>query len=231
MLPAPTERTAIAHPLHTSVLIAAMAAWTLSGKMTAGRMRASASPHVIPLYLTSILFEWAVLAYIVWGIRRHGASLETVLGPSWTSPGRFFKDLGIAALFWFVSGLLLVLFSRLLRADTAAQVQFMLPRTNVEVAVWILVAITAGVCEEALFRGYLQRQFIAFTGSVPLGLTLSAIIFGAGHAYQGLRSATLIGIYGLMFSLLAERGKSVRPGMMAHAWQDTLSGIALRFQK
>lgn len=190
-------------------------------------MRASTSPHVIPLYLTSILFEWAVLAFIVWGVRRHGASMETVLGPSWTSLARFFKDLGIAATFWFVSGLLLVLFSRLLRADTAAEVQFMLPRTAVEIAVWILVAITAGVCEEALFRGYLQRQFIAFTGSVPLGLILSATIFGAGHAYQGLRSATLIGIYGLMFSLLAERRKSVRPGMIAHAWQDTLTGIVL----
>ncbi len=194
-------------------------------------MRASASPHVVPLYLTSILFEWAVLAYILWGVRRHGASLETVLGPSWTSLRRFFKDLGIAAAFWLVSGILLVIFSRLLRADTAAQVQFMLPRTAVETAVWILVAITAGIREEALFRGYLQRQFIAFTGSVPLGLILSSIIFGAGHAYQGVRSATLIGIYGLMFSLVAERRKSVRPGMIAHAWQDTLSGIALRFQK
>jgi hypothetical protein len=231
MVAAPAQRTAIAHPLHTIVLVVAMSLWTLSGKMTAGQMRASASPHVIPLYVTSILFEWAVLAYIVWGVRRHGASLEAVLGPSWTSPRRFFKDLGIAAAFWLGSGILLVIFSRLLRADTAAQVQFMLPRTTVEIAVWILVAITAGICEEALFRGYLQRQFIAFTGSVPLGLILSSIIFGAGHAYQGVRSATLIGIYGLMFSLVAERRKSVRPGMIAHAWQDTLSGIALRFHK
>lgn len=205
--------------------------WTLSGRITAGRMRASATPHVIPLYITSILFEWAVLAFIIWGVRRHGGSLEAVLGPSWTSARRFFKDLGIAVAFWFVSGLLLVAFSRLLRADTGAQVQFLLPRTSVEVAVWILVAITAGICEEALFRGYLQRQFIAFTHSVPLGLILSAVVFGAGHAYQGLRSATLIGIYGLMFGLLAERRKSVRPGMMAHAWQDTLSGIALRFRQ
>ncbi len=193
-------------------------------------MRASATP-LIPRYLTSILFEWAVLAFIVWGVRRYGASLETVLGPSWTSARRFFKDLGVAIAFWFFSGILVVFFSRLLRADTGAQVQFMLPRTAVEVAVWILVAITAGICEEALFRGYLQRQFIAFTSSVPLGLTLSAILFGAAHSYQGVRSATLIGIYGLMFGLLAERRKSILPGMMAHAWQDTLSGIALRFRQ
>jgi hypothetical protein len=93
------------------------------------------------------------------------------------------------------------------------------------------VALTGGICEEALFRGYLQRQLIAFTGSVPVGLILSAIVFGAGHAYQGVRSAALIAIYGLMFGLLAEWRKSVRPGMIAHAWQDTLSGLFLSLHK
>jgi hypothetical protein len=194
-------------------------------------MRAAESPHLISLYITSILFEWAVLAFVVWGVRRHGGPLAPVLGARCTSLRQFLRDLGIAAAFWFVSGLLLVLFSRLLRADTATQVQFMVPHTNLEVALWILVALTAGVCEEALFRGYLQRQFIAFTGSVPAGLTLSAIVFGAGHIYQGVRAAALIAIYGLMFGLLAEWRKSVRPGMIAHAWQDTLTGLFLGLRK
>jgi hypothetical protein len=107
----------------------------------------------------------------------------------------------------------------------------MLPHTNIEVALWMLVAITAGICEEGLFRGYLQRQLIAFTGNVPAGLILSAIVFGAGHAYQGLRSAALIAIYGLVFGILAQWRKSVRPGMIAHAWQDTLSGIVLAIRR
>jgi hypothetical protein len=227
----PPERTLIAHPLHTLVLIAAFSGWAFLGRITADRMRASGSTRLISLYITSILFEWAVLCFVVWGVRRHGGSLAAVLGPRWTSPRQFLRDVGIAAAFWFVSGIFLVLFSRLLRADTAPQVRFMLPHTNAEVALWVLVALTAGICEEALFRGYLQRQLIAFTGSVPAGLILSAIVFGAGHIYQGVRSTSLIAIYGLMFGLLVEWRKSVRPGMIAHAWQDTLTGLFLGLRK
>ena len=68
----------------------------------------------------------------------------------------------------------------------------------------------------------------ALTGSAPAGILLSAAIFGAGHAYQGPRPAVLIALYGLMFGLLAHWRKTVRPGMMAHAWQDTMSGLILR---
>ena len=41
----------------------------------------------------------------------------------------------------------------------------------------------------------------------------------------------LIGIYGLMFGLLAWWRNSLRPGMMAHAWHDAFSGVVLRMLK
>jgi hypothetical protein len=47
------------------------------------------------------------------------------------------------------------------------------------------VAITAGICEEIVYRGYLQRQLSAFTGSLPIAVCLQAAIFGAAHLYQG----------------------------------------------
>jgi len=45
------------------------------------------------------------------------------------------------------------------------------------------------------------------------------------HVYQGYRVGTLVGLYGTMFGILAHWRGSVRPGMMAHAWQDSVSGI------
>ena len=39
----------------------------------------------------------------------------------------------------------------------------------------------------------------------------------------------VIGIFGAFFGILAHFRKSLRPGMMAHAFQDSLSGIALFF--
>src|SRR5260370_1270632 len=87
---------------------------------------------------------------------------------------------------------------------------------------------TAGICEEIIFRGYFQRQFSAWTGNVSAGVLLSAAAFGAGHIYQGWRSAIIILVYGLLFGILAETRKSLRPGMMTHAWHDGFFGLAGR---
>ena len=46
-----------------------------------------------------------------------------------------------------------------------------------------------------------------------VGIALSAVIFGAGHAYQGWRNATLIAVGGALAGALAYWRKSVRPGM------------------
>ena len=74
-------------------------------------------------------------------------------------------------------------------------------------------------------RRYLQRQFCAWIGSIPAGVLLSAAVFGAGHIYQGGKPAIVIAVYGVLFGILAEMRKSLRPGMMAHAWHDTIIGL------
>jgi membrane protease YdiL (CAAX protease family) len=62
-----------------------------------------------------------------------------------------------------------------------------------------------------------------------VGLVSSAIIFGAGHGYEGTWRMVLIAIFGAMFGILAHVTKSLRPGMMAHAWHDAFEGFLLRF--
>jgi uncharacterized protein len=88
--------------------------------------------------------------------------------------------------------------------------------------------VTAGICEEAIFRSYLQKQFTAWTGNETAGLFLSAAAFGAGHGYQGAKATVVLAAYGLMFGILAQRRKSLRPGMITHALHDTLAGLAVR---
>ena len=63
------------------------------------------------------------------------------------------------------------------------------------------------------------------TKSAPAGILLSAATFGAAHAYQGFRMTILIAVYGAMFGILAYWRGSIRPGMIAHTWQDTLNGV------
>jgi uncharacterized protein len=79
-----------------------------------------------------------------------------------------------------------------------ARVSFLLPRTRAERCWWIALSVTAGVCEEIVFRGFLLHYLA--THAPQIGITgaavLSSIAFGLGHLYQGLRSAALTALVG-----------------------------------
>jgi uncharacterized protein len=95
----------------------------------------------------------------------------------------------------------------------------------VETGLWVIVSVTAGFCEEVVFRGYFQKQFFALTGRRDLAVVLQALIFGLAHLYQGVTSVITITVYGTMFGILAVITKSLRPGMIQHACEDVFSGI------
>lgn len=216
----------VASPIHTISLLLILGAWAFLSWFAAGRIRVTANPHRVPMYLLTMFSEWLVFTYVLAGVRRTGGSISLVVGNRWSSGPQLVRDIGIAAAFWVISVGILALFALLLHIDSSSRtVQFMLPHGVLELALWVAVSVSAGICEETIFRGYLQRQFIAFTRSAPLGIVLGAVTFGAGHAYQGWRLTVLIGIYGLMFGVLAYWRGTVRPGMIVHAWQDSFSGI------
>lgn len=73
-----------------------------------------------------------------------------------------------------------------------------LPGTRREKIVWVFISITAGVCEELLFRSLMFYYFpLLFPGISIIGVVMiSSLLFGLGHCYQGVKgvlSATLMG--------------------------------------
>ena len=222
----------VASATHTIVLIAVITAWSWWGYFSASRMRDAEHPHRVAMYLLTMLWEWSVVAYIFWGVKKHGVSARELIGGRWNSAAAVFKDMAVAAGFWIIAVVVLFCAAIALHVDRSGRtIGFMLPQSGLEIFLWLLLSSTAGFCEEVMFRGYFQRQFKAWTGNIPAGVVLSAAAFGAGHIYQGVRSATVIFIFGLLFSILAEMRKSLRPGMLAHGWQDGLSGLLLRLVK
>jgi hypothetical protein len=105
------------------------------------------------------------------------------------------------------------------------------PTNATECFLWLLLSVTAGVCEEIIFRGYLQRQFSNLFGKAAIGAMFSSLCFGLSHGYEGARSMFLITIFGALFSVLALRMRSLKPGMIAHAWHDLLTGYAIAMLK
>jgi hypothetical protein len=221
---------AIAGPFHMIVVLAALAAWAL-GPQLFGRPLMRLGLRPAELYWVTAATEWLVLAIVALGVWHSGAPISTILGNRWHSMREVLRDAAVAAVFWITALLLLWLLSLIWRFAPTRNLQALLPQDRTDLILWVGLSITAGVCEEAIFRGYLQRQFIALTRSAPAGIALSAALFGAAHAYQGARMILPLGLYGAMFGVLAYWRRNVRPGMIAHAWHDTLFGIAVNLMR
>jgi hypothetical protein len=111
--------------------------------------------------------------------------------------------------------------------ETIRELLELAPANGIEIAAWGALCLIVGFSEELAFRGYLQSQGIALLHSMPLGVLLSAIVFGFAHGYQGLRGMCLIGAFGAMFSIITLMRRSLFPGILAHAWHDFLMGLLL----
>jgi uncharacterized protein len=219
----------IASPLHTVVMLVILAGITVLAYLSMHRAEGMQLPNHLVFYLPTLVWEWLAFGYIYWGVRRHGKTYADVAGPRWKNAKEFFRDVGIALLTWVVAAVVLYVTGQLLHATGSVEAAKRLsPHGALEDTVWIALAITAGICEETIFRGYLQRQFTAWFRNRAIGVPLSAICFGAGHIYQGVRSAIVIGVFGLIFGILAELRGNIRPGIILHAAQDGFAGFAVR---
>ena len=226
VLPEPERHSRIASPIHTIILISVQAGLLYLGKARAHSMATTGTTDHISLYVRTMAVEWLLLGFVILGVWRAGSPLHTVLGERWRTAGQFGRDLGIAVLFLIASIMLDSTVGSLLHGDTPNRaVHAMLPAGGLEMVLWVALSLTAGICEEAIYRGYLQKQFMALTQNVPAGIMLSAAAFGTAHLYQGWQQATQIGLLGAMGGILAYWRRSTRPGMIAHTLQDVLGGF------
>lgn len=219
--------------LYTAGLVALLLSFSFLGQ---DRVARHASGGHALFYAATIVEEFVLLGLVWIGARIAKLRLRDLIGGRWKSFEDFLLDLAIAAAFWILSVAVLFGLGFLLGLAKGAQMdearrlmQALAPNNVPELVVWILLSTTAGFCEEIIFRGYLQRQFTSMIGNLWLGMLASALIFGLSHAYEGRKRMILIAVYGALFGTLAILKKSLRPGMMAHAWHDTFAGVGLYF--
>jgi len=222
-------RGAIAPWWNTALLVLLIAATSVFGSIHAAK--GSMAGHHLVNYGVTIAWEWALAGIALWGTRLKKTPLRELLGERGPGTREFLIDVGAAALFWIFSVMVLAVlafFLSLLHLESAQkQIGRLAPSSFAEAALWIALSVSAGICEEFLFRGYFQQQFARTSGRLWLGVLLSALLFGSAHGYEGIAGMLMITVYGALFSLLAIRRGSLRAGMIAHAWHDSITGIAL----
>lgn len=228
--PPADDRKLLAPLWHTWVLVLFVFATAYIQTRFSSNVESSQIGNRVAIYVFSICFELILLSY-VWflGVRRSGTSFADVVGGRWARAADFWRDVGVAFVFWLVVVVFLVLAAHLMGENMQAKkaFQLLMPRGALEMVLWVVVSITAGFCEEFVFRGYLQKQFFALTGNTAVAIGAQAIVFGAAHGYQGVKGMVTITLYGALFGVLAVMRKSLRPGMIQHAMQDASAGILL----
>jgi uncharacterized protein len=180
--------------------------------------------HRFLIYLTLIAMELLRVWYVIAGARANGNGVMNIVGRGWST----WRDGARDCLLAIGTIVLVALIARgfvFLLGTFSPDTAFMVPTNFAESTGWIVLSITGGICEEIAYRGYLQRQLWAFTGSLPIAVCLQAIAFGAVHIYQGWKAVVVIIGIGLVLGSVAAWRRSLIPGTIAHCTLDILGGL------
>jgi membrane protease YdiL (CAAX protease family) len=108
-----------------------------------------------------------------------------------------------------------------------AHLERMMPRTPRELRVFYLLSLTAGLCEEFLYRGWLIWYLQALGLALIPAAAVSSLVFGIGHVYQGVRGIVLTTVVGAFLAAVYLISQSLYAGMLVHTLMDANSGQLL----
>lgn len=110
-------------------------------------------------------------------------------------------------------------------APSFEPVRAMMPSTRRESIEFGMLSVTAGICEEICYRGYLMAWIESLApGLGTWGAALgSSVLFGIVHAYQGPKGILRTGFVGLLFAGLYVLTGSLWLPILLHALVDLMT--------
>jgi len=130
------------------------------------------------------------------------------------------------ALFYFVYQLIMSLISKKWREKQLTDIDQgtlgVLPRTKKEKCFYSFMALSAGICEEIIYRGFLVFLLQAVFPNMPIYfiILIPSLLFGISHFYQGLQGVISTGVLGLLFMSLFIATDSLFLAMLLHFFVD-----------
>ncbi len=193
------------------------------------RMPETTKRDRLTLYASTVAFQWFAVAVVLWRTNAHQISFAR-LGLATPSPV-------LTAIVSIVLAALVLanqLFSLRRLVTHPAEARGVLPQLalkvfpqdSVERLAFFAVVVTVAVCEELIYRGFVQRVFEDWSGGlVVAGILGSAAMFAVAHLYQGRRGLITTFVVGLLFAAIrAWTGSLVAP-LIAHFVADLTAGM------
>ncbi|MFN8581799.1 MAG: CPBP family intramembrane glutamic endopeptidase [Gemmatimonadaceae bacterium] len=182
-------------------------------------------------YRITLVLQWVLTLAAGMIFVRGGRTLSQLgLRAPRAGPGLVSSALVAALALAFVRQVLTLRRSETARQRVRAQVATMrgvLPQTAHEMRWFYVLSLTAGICEEFLYRGFFPAvlaPWLTWWGAALLGV----VAFGLGHAYQGRSGIIKTAAVGLVFTLVVALTGSLIPAMALHALVDVGSGASVQ---
>lgn len=183
----------------------------------------------LALYASTIAFQWPAAAIILWRVNAHGIP-SARLGLAIPQPRLTYEVAIVLAALILASQI-----SSLRRlAARPAEIQGIVPQLalkifpqdNLERLIFFALVSTVAVCEELIYRGFVQLVFESFSGGVVIvGIIGSAAMFGLAHLYQGRKGLFTTSFLGLLFSTIRAWTGSLLAPFIAHFVADFTIGL------
>jgi membrane protease YdiL (CAAX protease family) len=109
--------------------------------------------------------------------------------------------------------------------ERLAGVSALMPATQAEFPGFASLALTAGICEEFLFRGFVTWWLLHYVSAFWLAIVLQGALFGLAHAYQGPRGVLATGMVGLFMGAVVWVTGSLWAAMILHSLIDLHAGV------
>lgn len=179
---------------------------------------------------------WKLAIGSGWALVAVGAALWIANDRSWTAFGfamptgwRLWSSMGVVLLLAAYHAYACIALAQSAEARASARQQIgtltgVVPHTRTEMYWFGGVSLTAGFCEEFLYRGYFIWVFSPWLGWWGAA-ALSLLFFAAGHGYQGWNGVIRTGVVGGLFTLVVAISGSLWPAIALHALVDLGSGM------
>ena len=186
-----------------------------------------------PAWARRWLWQWGMGN--LWWLVAMGAVLWIANGRSWASFGfrvpegwRLWAAIGAVVLMAAYQALAVMTVARDAGQRSKLREQFgpvaaVLPHSRSELCWFGGVSLSAGFCEEFLYRGYFVWVFTPWLGWWGAA-ALSLACFAIGHLYQGWSGVIRTGVMGAVFTLAVGLFESLWPAMALHALVDLGGG-------
>lgn len=183
----------------------------------------------LSLYISTITFQWLTSGIVAWRAWAHGYTTDQLglqARDCWELAAAALIGAALFATFQWFNLRRMGRMSDKLHARLQALAERILPQSRSELLLFVALAVTAGVCEEFLYRGFAMAAFTR--ASLPMWsvVVLSSSLFGVAHLYQGRGGLVGTMLLGLLFAATRIVFGSLVPVVAWHISIDVVAGIA-----